>query len=141
MLLPLLTVYVTGGVLVTVTANLLSKEIRKLQTDAVSIWIQINMTNTTKLIVEIYYGPLSDNGASIDQLDISLDGIHKNAKTTIIFSEHSLEQIVKKPPRGDRILDLILTNIPSIVNTVETMPPIGNTDQDIVRMCTISETK
>ena len=87
LLLPLLTVYVTGGVLVTVTANLLSKEIRKLQTDAVSIWIQINMTNTTKLIVEIYYGPLSDNGASIDQLDISLDGIHKNAKTTIIFSE------------------------------------------------------
>lgn len=87
MLLPLPTVYVTGGVLVTVTANLLTKEIRKLQADAVSIWIQINMTNTTKLIVGIYYRPPSDNGAYIEQLDISLDRIHKNAKSTIIFSE------------------------------------------------------
>jgi fructose-specific phosphotransferase system IIC component len=47
LLLPLLTVYVTGGVLVTVTANLLTKEIRKLQADAVSIWIQINMTKSS----------------------------------------------------------------------------------------------
>ena len=76
-----------GGVLVTVTANILSQEIRKSQTDAVSIWIQINMTNTTKLIVGIYYRPPSDNGASIEQLDISLDRIHKNAKSTIILSE------------------------------------------------------
>jgi hypothetical protein len=30
-----------GGVLVAVTTNLLSKEIRKLQTDAISILIQI----------------------------------------------------------------------------------------------------
>ncbi|CAG2236502.1 NADPH-dependent diflavin oxidoreductase 1 [Mytilus edulis] len=49
-----------------------------------------------------------------------------------IINEHSLEQIVKKPTRGDRTLDLILTNIPSIVNKVETMPPIGNADHDIV---------
>ena len=68
-------------VLVAVTTNLLSKEIRKLQTDNVSIWIQINMTNTRKLIVGIYYRPPSDNDAPIEQLDISLDRIHKNAKS------------------------------------------------------------
>ena len=83
LLLPLLTVYVTGDVLVTVTANLLSKEIRKLQADAVSIWIQINMTNTMKLIVGIYYRPPSDNDAYIEQLDISLDRIHQKCKINI----------------------------------------------------------
>ena len=45
---------------------------------------------------------------------------------------HSLEQMVTKPTRGDRTLDLIFTNSPSSVNKVETMPPIGNADHDIV---------
>lgn len=47
-------------------------------------------------------------------------------------NEHSFEQIVKKPTRGDRTLDLIFTNIPIILNKVETKPPIGNADHDIV---------
>ncbi|CAC5396555.1 unnamed protein product [Mytilus coruscus] len=154
-----------GGVLVAITTNLLSEEIRDLQTDSESIWVQINMTNVRKLIVGSYYRPPSDNGTSIEQLKTSLDRINQNAKSTIILggdfnlghinwdipctipskpdiklheqllniiNEHSLEQIVKKPTRGDRTLDLILTNIPSIVNKVETMPPIGNADHDIV---------
>ena len=154
-----------GGVLIAVTTNLLSEEIRDLQTDSESIWVQINMTNARKLIVGSYYRPPSDNGTSIEQLKISLDRINQNTKSTIILggdfnlghinwdipctipskpdiklheqllniiNEHSLEQIVKKPTRGDRTLDLILTNIPSIVNKVETMPPIGNADHDIV---------
>jgi hypothetical protein len=43
-------------------------------------------THTTKLIVGIYYRPPSDNNdVSIEQLEISLDRIHKNAKSTIIL--------------------------------------------------------
>jgi hypothetical protein len=48
------------------------------------------------------------------------------------MNDHSLEQMVTKPTRGDRTLDLIFTNSPSSVNKVETMPPIGNADHDIV---------
>jgi hypothetical protein len=40
-----------------------------------------------------------------------------------IMNDHSLEQIVTKPTRDDRTLDLIFTNSPSSVNKVETMPP------------------
>ena len=49
-----------------------------------------------------------------------------------IMNDHSLEQMVTKPTRGDRTLDLIFTNSPSSVNKVETMPPTGNADHDIV---------
>ena len=43
-------------------------------------------TNNTKLIIGIYYRTSSDNGASIEQLKISLDRINQNAKSTIILS-------------------------------------------------------
>ncbi|XP_063435914.1 uncharacterized protein LOC134716832 [Mytilus trossulus] len=56
-----------------------------------------------------------------------------------IINDHSLEQIVDKPTRGERILDLILTNAPNIKNKLELMPPIGNADHDIVfTECSIS---
>ena len=44
-------------------------------------------TDTTKLIVGIFYRPPSDNHVSIEQLEISLDRIHKNAKSTVILSD------------------------------------------------------
>ena len=49
-----------------------------------------------------------------------------------IINDHSLTQTVNVPTRQDKILDLFLTNYPSIVNNLETMPPIGESDHDIV---------
>ena len=49
-----------------------------------------------------------------------------------ILNDHSLTQVVTIPTRQDKILDLILTNYPSIVDKLETMPPIGESDHDIV---------
>lgn len=49
-----------------------------------------------------------------------------------IVADHSLTQVVNKPTRNDKILDLLLTNYPSIVNNIETIPPIGEADHDIV---------
>ncbi|CAC5359114.1 unnamed protein product [Mytilus coruscus] len=153
-----------GGVLIAISTQLLSNEIRELQTDSESIWAEINMTNARKLILGCYYRPPSDNGISLENLNISLNRINNNTKTTVmlggdfnfghidwevpciipgkpeiklhtqlldIINDHSLEQIVNKPTRSDRILDLLLTNTPSIVNKTETMPPIGNADHDI----------
>ncbi|CAC5403809.1 unnamed protein product [Mytilus coruscus] len=74
-----------GSVLVAITTNLLSEEIRDLQTDSESIWVQINMTNARKLIVGSYYRPQSYNSTSIEQLKTSLDRINQNAKSTIIL--------------------------------------------------------
>ena len=49
-----------------------------------------------------------------------------------IINDHSLTQTVNVPTRQDKILDLFLTNYPSIVNNLETMPPIGESDHNIV---------
>ena len=52
----------------------------------------------------------------------------------------SLEQLVDKPTRDERTLDLILTNTPSLFNGIKTLPPIGKSDHDIVfTECNISK--
>ena len=43
-------------------------------------------------------------------------------------------QIVDKPTRNDKTLDLIITNYPSIVDNFETIPPIGEADHDILSL-------
>lgn len=48
-----------------------------------------------------------------------------------IINDHSLTQLVNIPKWQDKILDLFLTNYPSIVNKLETMPPTGESDHDI----------
>ena len=37
-----------------------------------------------------------------------------------------------EPIRWERTLDLILTNTPSLFNSIKTLPPVGNADHDIV---------
>ena len=45
-----------------------------------------------------------------------------------ICIDHSLEQMQLKPTRGGNILDLVLTNRPSLVNTVSLLPGIADHD-------------
>ena len=49
-----------------------------------------------------------------------------------IVADHSLTQLVKSPTRKDKTLDLLLTNYPSVVDNIETIPPIGEADHDII---------
>ena len=70
-----------GGVLIAISTQLLSNEIRELQTDSESIWAEINMTNARKLILGCYYRPSSYNGISLENLNISLNRINNNTKT------------------------------------------------------------
>jgi endonuclease/exonuclease/phosphatase (EEP) superfamily protein YafD len=161
----MLKIKANGGVLISVSTNLLSEEVNELQSDSEIVWAEINMTNARKIIVDSYYRSPNDTGYALDQLNTSLDRINKNSKSTVILggdfnldhinwsipsttpgkpdiksheqlldimNDHSLEQMVTKPTRGDRTLDLIFTNSPSSVNKVETMPPIGNADHGIV---------
>ena len=46
-----------------------------------------------------------------------------------IIGEHC--QVVNIPTRNDKTLDLLFTNVPSPVNRVKGMPPIGKADHDI----------
>ncbi len=47
-------------------------------------------------------------------------------------AKHSLDQVVDKPTRGPNTLDLLFTNNKTAVNKVETLPPLGKSDHDIV---------
>ncbi|CAC5420837.1 unnamed protein product [Mytilus coruscus] len=47
-----------------------------------------------------------------------------------ILQDHNLTQVVDKPTRNDRALDLLCMSNPSLVNRVETLPPLG--DHDII---------
>ena len=51
-----------------------------------------------------------------------------------LIADHSLTQIIDKPTRNDKTLDLIITNYPSIVDNLETIPPIGEADHDILSL-------
>ena len=56
-----------------------------------------------------------------------------------IMADHSLHQLVDKSTRKDKTLDLMLKNYPSFFDNVETAPPIGASDHDIVvTKCNIS---
>ena len=48
-----------------------------------------------------------------------------------LIADHSLTQIVDKPTRNDKTLDLIIT---SIVDYLETIPPIREADHDILSL-------
>ena len=49
-----------------------------------------------------------------------------------IIGEHCLTQVVNFPMRLDKTLDLLFTSVPSPVNRVKGMPPIGKADHDLV---------
>ena len=49
-----------------------------------------------------------------------------------IIGEHCLTQVVSIPTRLDKTLDLLFTNVPSPVNRVKGMSPIGKADHDLV---------
>ena len=42
-----------------------------------------------------------------------------------IAQDSGLEQIVTEPTRGDNILDLVLTNNPTLINNAQSMPPLS----------------
>ena len=51
---------------------------------------------------------------------------------TKTIMDFNLTQVVEISTRGDNILDLFLTNSPELVKRVQTAPPSGNNDNDIL---------
>ena len=65
-----------------------------------------------------------------------LPGNTRPRETQMLFTaaeDHSLSQVVNMPTRKENILDLFFTSTPSLVNRVETIPPLmSSADHDIV---------
>ena len=56
------------------------------------------------------------------------------SRTLLILNRQRMKQLVRSPTRGDRILDLVLTNLPQKYdkNGVEILPPFGLSDHNVV---------
>lgn len=49
-----------------------------------------------------------------------------------ILNDNNLTQVVDKKTRNDRTLDLLCMSNPSHINRIETLPPVGHSDHDII---------
>ena len=71
----------------------------------------------------------------------------QNQKLIDVSLDHNLEQVVDKPTREDKILDLLFTNNKSSLQKIEILPGIGKSDHEIVfaeidtQPCRISKPK
>ena len=65
---------------------------------------------------------------------ILLCGDFNRLKVNRLAAQFRLRQLVDKPTRGDQILDLVLTNQPDLYdkNSVQTLPPFGLSDHNVV---------
>jgi hypothetical protein len=63
--------------------------------------------------------------------------IYKQDEYIDLFSEFNLAQVVDKPTRKEKILDLVLVSEPSSILKVETHAPLGKSDHDVVE-CVIA---
>lgn len=57
----------------------ISSEISELQTECVRVWSEINITGTKHIAVGIYYRPLSDDGTSLENSNVSLKRINNTS--------------------------------------------------------------
>ncbi|CAC5397853.1 unnamed protein product [Mytilus coruscus] len=130
-----------GGVLIVTTKEFISSEIIKLKTDCEIGWAEINISGTKQICVGSYYRPPSDKGRdfNLGHIDWSIPAFilgkpdaKQHQYLLDIISNHNLHQATDKPTRNDRILDLIYVNNPTCINKVNTLPPIGLADHDIV---------
>ena len=65
-----------GGVLLAITKDFISSEVKELQTNCEIVWVEINITGAKKILVGSYYTSPSDEGTSLEQLEISLSKVN-----------------------------------------------------------------
>jgi hypothetical protein len=58
-----------GGVLIAISKEFISSEIRELQIDCEIVWAEINIAGTKKIIIGSYYKPPSDDEKSLGRVD------------------------------------------------------------------------
>jgi len=76
---------------------------------------------------------------NMPDIDWSSEAIKNSCKFKTLYEDFlenivslNLEQMVKIPTRNNNILDLLLTNVPSLVHNVKSLPSLGNSDHDII---------
>jgi endonuclease/exonuclease/phosphatase family metal-dependent hydrolase len=77
------------------------------------------------------------NMPDINWADGFSPSIYKQDEYLNLFSEYNLTQVVDKPTRRDKILDLVLVSEPCSILKVDTHAPLGKSDHQVVE-CVIA---
>ena len=96
------------------------------------IWCEIETANSKYYVASVYHPPdptyqeselLNHLSESIEQIlqwesnaRIIIGGDVNQLKVKDIISQHNMEQMVRKPTRGQKVLDIFLTNCPHLWN-------------------------
>jgi hypothetical protein len=154
-----------GGVMLLVR-NDLSSELISTGTEIEIIWVLI-VSGKSKIALGVYYRPnvrlanelepLKDqlefitssypeatillcgdfNMPDIDWASGTSPNIYRQDEYLDLFSTYNLTQVVDRPTRGDKILDLILVSEQNSVVNLEKHPPLAKSDHAVVE-CAIS---
>ncbi len=100
------------------------------------------------IIGTIYHPPNADDSEMLDYVSttltiiegqypgcgIFLAGDFNRLNVSRLSTQFKMKQLVRSPARGDRILDLILTNLAQLYdrNSVQVLPPFGLSDHNVV---------
>lgn len=145
---------VHGGVCIYIQNSIKFKTLDHLHhPDFEVLWVHIRPKRLPRgvpciVIGTLYHPPSADDNSMIDYLYLSLTTIEGYYPGCGIFltgdfnrldvhrllPQFRMRQLVRVPTRGDQTLDLILTNLPHLYdkNSVETCPPFGLSDHNVV---------
>ena len=126
------------------------------------MWVELTIKNSRKLLLSSFYRPQPNDDVSIEKLNQSLRRLNPNSRSIIIVSgdfnlghtdwtssniipgkpnqdlldliaDHSYSNCRQtNPKRQNSRPDLIITNYPSIVDNLASIPSIGEADHDIL---------
>ena len=107
-------------------------------------WCEIKTVNSKYYVASLYHppNPMCQESELLNQLSESIEQIFQwesNAKIIVagdvnqlrikdIMYQHNMEQMVRKPTRGQKVLDIFLTNCPHLWNPPKVFDWVVKTD-------------
>ena len=80
-------------------------------------WCEVGTANSKYYLASVYHPPDHISGKRrVSNARIIIAGDVNQLKVKDIISQHNMEQMVRKPTRGQKILDIFLTNCPHLWN-------------------------
>lgn len=151
-----------GGVLLAIKKDLIATREPELETDCEILWCKLKMQGNKTIHVGSYYRPHESDENSLVELEKSLGKIKDNHQVLLagdfnfpgwdwkehivrhcnyptlhhrfgeLLDDENLTQLIELPTRGDKTLDLVLTNFPNNVKNTSVLPGISDHDCPLV---------
>ena len=116
-----------GVVLIAISRDFICQEQPELKTNCNIQWVKMTIKGVKDIYVGSFYKPTEN------------ESLKSNCKFKVMYGEFmeriqnfNLQQMVTTPTRQENILDIFLTNTPSLVQNTKTLPSLSTSDHDVV---------